>query len=332
MPGTNAWQISVLDPKTGKLTEELAPRWRKSHYDPKLFKVTSEETLAEGKAFYAGILAEIRSRLAKRGLAEEMMLGIEQDLGARKSTHAFFGELLPGAKWVRMCHPVITDKRYGYNTSGYLPQLPPPISWDAKRKAGWQYEIHGGFFPRTNNVAYNYVSAASDPGLYRVVSEACQLAATTGRCALKGVGRAGADFWPVLDKETKALRVNRSYTVCARFPESCWDQLNMDRSIESMFAPGPKGAIPTMRFESYREGIQECEARIFIEKAIVGGKLDAATKKKCQDLLDERQRLIRAACIGGGDGGFRWFAASGSAGLNAKLFECAAEVAKKTGQ
>jgi hypothetical protein len=85
-----------------------------------------------------------------------------------------------------------------------------------------------------------------------------------------------------------------------------------------------------MRFENYREGIQEAEARIFIEKAVVGGRLDAALKKRCQDLLDERHNIIRAACAGG-DEGLDWYAAHFARGLAEKLFGCAAEVAEKNG-
>jgi hypothetical protein len=232
-----------------------------------------------------------------------------------------------------MCHPMDDDAgQYGYRSAVYLPGMPPPVPWDAKRTPGWQFEILGGIFPRTGGVTYNYVSATSEPGLYRVLTEACQLTATTRRhFPLKGLARGGADFWPVLGSDKIRPGVTRSTTVVARFPETCWDQLNLDRSIECLLAPGPDGAIPTMRFESYREGIQECEARIFIERAVVGGKLDPALTRKCQELLDERHNLIRAACIGGGDGGFAWYAASGSEGLAARLFDCAAEVAAATG-
>ena len=56
----------------------------------------------------------------------------------------------------------------------------------------------------------------------------------------------------------------------------------------TLLAPGPEGAVPTARFEMLREGVQECEARLFIEKALAGGRLPAALAGKCRALLKER--------------------------------------------
>jgi hypothetical protein len=336
MPGTDAWRISVVDPKTGEVTEELAPKWRKSHYDTKLIRVTREELIPEAKAFYAQALKEVRRRLEKRGLGKALLIGIEEDLGAKKSTSQFFAEILPGVRWARMCHPLIRSKHIGYNSAVYIPMMPPPRPWDAKRKTGWQYtEGMWGLFPRTHSALGTYLHTGSPPGLYRISSEGCQLIATGGRYPMQGVGRSGADFWALGAKKVRG-GVTRSSSVVARYPETCWDQLNLDRVFESILAPGPEGAITTVRFENFREGVQESEARIYIEKALADpGRrvaLGAALVKKCQGILDERHNRIRTLCLSSrGKGGMLWYASSGSRGLAEQLFSCAAEVARKTG-
>ena len=63
-----------------------------------------------------------------------------------------------------------------------------------------------------------------------------------------------------------------------------------------MLAPGPDGPVSTARLENFREGVQESQARITIEKALVDPALKArlgdALAQDCQKLLDERQRAL----------------------------------------
>ena len=60
-------------------------------------------------------------------------------------------------------------------------------------------------------------------------------------------------------------------------------------------------AVTTARFEMMREGVQECEARIFIEKTLLDetrrAKLGKTLVDKCQALLDERTRAIARAFV-----------------------------------
>jgi hypothetical protein len=87
-----------------------------------------------------------------------------------------------------------------------------------------------------------------------------------------------------------------------------------------------------------RQGIQECQARIFIEQAILDKKLDADLARRCQEILDERVWHIRGLGACGGAGTFygietlnTWYEGAGSAGMAEKLFAAAAEVAAKAG-
>jgi hypothetical protein len=89
--------------------------------------------------------------------------------------------------------------------------------------------------------------------------------------------------------------------------------------------------VRTIRSEMIREGVQEAEARIFIEKAILGKKLPAGLAKEAQAVLDERQRIMRAAEIVLRD--WKWLEGDlFRAELAEKLYSTAARVAAALGR
>ena len=93
----------------------------------------------------------------------------------------------------------------------------------------------------------------------------------------------------------------------------------------------PDGAVPTVRLEMIREGLQECEARIYVEKALLDeglkAKLGEALAVKCREALDER---IRAVVLGsrGEHVGYMWYLATGTLARSRALYEMAARVRK----
>ncbi len=72
----------------------------------------------------------------------------------------------------------------------------------------------------------------------------------------------GAEYWKVIT-DKKGKRAARSYE---RYPESDWRNLIIP---EAIMAPGPNGAVATNQMEALREGVQQCEAIIAIEQALV---------------------------------------------------------------
>ena len=74
----------------------------------------------------------------------------------------------------------------------------------------------------------------------------------------RGLGRVGADFWPVYKDE----QGRRSAWIWDQYPQSLWHSCNL---MSHMLVPGPAGPVASTRYELMREGIQECEARIAIE-------------------------------------------------------------------
>ena len=85
-----------------------------------------------------------------------------------------------------------------------------------------------------------------------------------------GIGRVGLDYW------------NWTY-------QDGWrggGQVGM--SINTSAWPGKKRIHSSARLEMLREGMQEAEARIVIEKALEGAFANSAAGKKAQQVLDER--------------------------------------------
>jgi hypothetical protein len=237
----------------------------------------------------------------------------------------------------------MADIPVGYNTAYYLAICPPPGQGQPRHPAAGA--IDNRFYGWRLKSRTDYHTRARGPTepltFWRVTQEAALVHNYSGR------GRTGADFWPVLKPEDwQGLKANnarekKSNSIVARYPESDWSQLNLDRGTENMFTPGPRGALPSEHSEQMRMGIQEAEARIFIEKAILDKKLAPDLTKKCQELLDQRTLHLRGLGGAGGAGSYEdmggpmlhtWYEGAGSAGMAEKLFSAAAEVAAKIGK
>jgi hypothetical protein len=101
-----------------------------------------------------------------------------------------------------------------------------------------------------------------------------------------------------------------------------------DPTITGLADPGPDGARPTLRFELFREGVQEAEALIFIGAA-ANAKADLLGKSladECNRLIGERINVCRAT-----QGMTEEFYA-GWQDRSARLYSAAAEVAGKLGK
>jgi hypothetical protein len=178
-----------------------------------------------------------------------------------------------------------------------------------------------------------------------------------GRDGAHGLGRLGADFWNVVK-----VRGVPSKSLAGFFPESYWGQLNINYCVPTLLGKGKHGAVPTVRSESFRENVQEVEARIFIEKAVLAEearlklnnalkdrKVGAATPEvevvaeavtdttgsqavigkemveRARAVLDKRIRM-GLHCEGEGRA---WFIASDWNRRNEELFQLAADIARK---
>jgi hypothetical protein len=137
-----------------------------------------------------------------------------------------------------------------------------------------------------------------------------------------GLSYQGAEFWPVSVGEK-----HRGNTLIDRFPESIWGSISIANGAISWLAPGPKGAISTVRFEVLCEGIEEANVRACLERALTDpasrAKLGEELAGRIQATLDERFKLLYP---------HRFMEnASGIGARREKLLSAAAEAAAKLG-
>ncbi len=303
-------QVSVLDRETGQVSLMESP----------IFGTPESET------FWKPAFDELKARMLKRGLAaENLMIGIAGDSRPPKQHTDFFNKVAPDTAWVLHSHGLASS--IGSAKIGYVSHV-----WGVKfandpdepdrytgqgRWYGWQQDWRKTVFPREGATAVSPPLHADAPlGTYRMISEGMLVS------GYRGFGRVGADFWPVLPSG----RGERS-SIIARYPQSSWSQLNLSTSTVFVLYPGPDGAIASVRFQMMKEGVQEAEARIALEKALLGGwktKMGAEKAKQVQDLLDLRTRCYRTACHTSWD----WFAGSGWQERMRALYTLAGEVAR----
>jgi len=302
--GWYATVVTVVDRATAKVGELKAPKY----------------TTPAMKAFWKPVIAGVLDRLSKRGLGKTAVFGLPNDFHRPgKSVTDLFKELAPGVLWASQAHGAhtrINDVPTGYVTTVWNAKFAQDPS--VKRTYGWKYKRLVVEFPRD--------LWRADLGTQMLQARLRVEANIQGK--QYGVGRLGGDFWPVL-KGPRGLRrlIGRHANL------STAGQLTIKTTF---LAPGRNGAISTVRLEMMREGIQECEARIFIEKALLDAgmraKLGEGLASKCQALLDERTRSAMYCSGKRPDAGYGWFVSSGWQERSAKLFAAAAKVAQDLGR
>ncbi|OGF50001.1 MAG: hypothetical protein A2231_03580 [Candidatus Firestonebacteria bacterium RIFOXYA2_FULL_40_8] len=239
-------------------------------------------TGTEANALWKPLVTELKARLQKRKLDKAMMIGIETDTRPDAAIVKFWKEILPEAPWVKQAHNL------GKNQPGYTASV-----WsrhtildsiveksDVISGKGWKSKYLDTFFPR--GLRNNDVITT-----FRMLGE------ITAFGKQRGFARLGADFWDMESGKgiSNFIQHGASGGIASdgRFLKSSWRALNIRTSL---LASGPDGAITTTRYEMMREGLQECEARIMLEKALDEQKLRIDQAKKVEKLLKERNLAI----------------------------------------
>lgn len=300
--------VSVLDPATKKVTEHKGP----SYADPK------------AADFWKPVAAGIQERLKKRGIDKAMMIFICGDKTPSKGTVELWKTINPELKWINHAHPlrrVIHGQPMGYSTTGLGARY--AVDPAVKRTQGWK---QGGVLL----AEFARLCKFTEPlARHRLLMEWN----ISGN--LHGIGRLNGDFWKLPGAGGAPAQ-----TVVDRFRLNDYKLLTLNFQ-GAYLRPGSDGAVWTLPIAMMREGIQEAEARIFIEKALADPKqrekLGDEKAKSIQALLDKRTRYnlwtgitnYGSTVKGSGLLGFDWFAGSGWAVRSEKLFEVAAEVAGK---
>ncbi len=269
-----------------------------------------------------------------------MMLGLCNDFEPSKGAADDLAAAAPEVPWVVHSHTGgwlsrgIRGRPVGYlaciwGMSG-VSDPDVPYVWSKQRRFyGWKYPVLLTRFGR------NDFRQSSPVSFYRAYPEGWIVArgkyrggGAKGFCGSDGVGRMGADFWYVLKDKRGRLKSS----LAGHY--SYWGGLDLDRfGVTYVLGPGPEGPVPTVRFEMFRECLQENEARIFIERILTDPKrrarLGDALGGRAQEILDERVRAFLDFDIEyQGTRDSRWFVCSGWQDRSARLYAVAAEVAK----
>ena len=240
------------------------------------------------KALWAPLFAGVIEHMKKRGLEKAIMLGLMNDIQPNKTEVTFWNEVSKNAPWVSHGHVGAKDdvvignkglyKLADIGYAAFVAGLTYNVNIEKGRKYGWQNP--GIMAAYVRGGARNQLQPAE-------IRELPAFDITGG--ALRGEGRIGADYWPVLNNK----KGERSAPVYSRYPENNWRNLDI---LDFFLAPGPEMVVSTAHLEYLKEGTQVCEARIFLEDALLDSskkvKLGAELAKKCQDALDEHHKAM----------------------------------------
>jgi len=270
-------KVTLLDPKSGKTGTFALP----DYSEP-----------AKALPLWKPLIAQVKALLQKKGLWEKVVWGMTSDKVPTAETVSFFKSIDPGIPWSRRGH----SRFKGIHGVPYALQVAPSgntFSYSmgpGEFKYGWQRVdpcVEVGFSRDTRN----YYARCR----YRMISEIN----IGGNQA--GHGGWGGDSWlSMRDKRGRIVgRVTEN-----RYPASSWRNVSVRTNL---LHPGKDGALPTARFMMVREGLQECEARTLIEKAVVSGKVTGALAARCRSLIDERNQKLKAEMPGNWSyGDFHW--------------------------
>ena len=322
--------VTVLDPASGDSHNAELP----TYFDPR------------SKALWRSLFTQLRRRMKKRGLEKAMMIGMVTDAHPTKEEVQLFASIAPGIPWVSHGHGGFRTNqllqgvaKVGYQACVWYTKFANGVlthgkTWPTESLYGWKQSQLTVAFERNGGLTSHPLTRWRQMGETNI---------TGGQ---RGMGRVAGDFWPLI----KDSRGRRQGIVSERYPNSQWMNLNICNAV---LAPGDDGALATDRFEALREGIQECEARIFIERALTDEKLrrrlGAALARRCQKTLDQRLLIMWQSLsnlqLGGTMffgatawrwtpcvAGHRWFLGSGYQKRNQELYELAGRVAKKLGK
>jgi hypothetical protein len=318
-------------------------------------------TEAAARAAWTKLFAELRTRMAKREWEKAMMIGLLSDAWpAEEAERLFYADVTGGLPWVSHSHVPVTRDMAGAEEGGIVVTGATSQGNAKVNRVGFRVGYHSAVF--NDNFALDGPPLGSllgwtrpDLGTYQPRYESFQPASRwrqlvevniTGR--QRGVSRGGADFWPSV-RDRQGRRIGN---VADRYPQSAWRNLDIPWC---MFAPGPTGPVSTHQFEAVREGVQECQARILIEEALIDEKLKARLgddlARRCKLALVERTEMMIKAlghlqinsdwghltgpepiCRQDGVNGHRWFAGSDWQDRSRLLYNLAGEVSRKLGR
>jgi len=301
--------ITEFDPAAGELKDAKGPRWG------------TEEARALWRPAFDGF-AKI---LARHDIAKSLALGYHADGGngpeCAKECIEDLKTLVPDARWVRLGHFWFGHQRLDkgpngnpYARVGLVGNY--GVFWDPDKDKpfyGWQNPYVATAYTRST---FNLDSPLRD---YRLCPEAILLtgkreapagwgitdfAGQFGRATflgMRGFAPWGGDFWPVLRGRSGWHDIIARYndpSAAHWDPRSTWSTTALNNyQVTYVVTPGREGPITGVRLEVLREGLQEAEARIFVQNALLDENLRARLgddlARRARAVCDERTRALR---------------------------------------
>jgi Glycoside hydrolase 123 N-terminal domain/Glycoside hydrolase 123, catalytic domain len=267
---------------------------------------------AGSEAVFKPLFDAVRRKVKALGWDENcIMVGWATDRRPTAEQVTFFKKIAPYAKWAIVTHgrgdagPDSKTARVsdagkllldgGMEIGFYVhPEAPhlgrsgqhlwatTPEGIKVVRTADRPEGVAGGWnlaFPRYSNLrVFMYHTAGLDQ--YRCFPRAfmCE----SGNDSSGGMALIPLDFWPVLKGWRPYFLLTYGSSLKGFFRNNTY----------WLVAPGPAGPLGTTRYEMLREGFQEVEARVSIEKALAGGKLPGDLEKKCRAFLEKRHNYL----------------------------------------
>jgi hypothetical protein len=348
--------ITEIDPATKSLKDSLAPAWG----------------TPEALKFWKPVFDGCRRILAKHGMEKAVVLGYHNNgsdgpwasAACLKDAIA----LVPEARWARLghmfnCRPidpklsVSLERGPGGNPWGRVALViggTASVHWDPDTDRpfyGWlnPYPVIG--YPREVIVELRDWRMAPEKILFAGMPKAqaswgmCDIAGMFGRekfLGTRGLGPMGADFWAVLPP---VQQYGAPQPICGRYidPTRLWYTVGLSQSITQLVGEGLKGPVSSPMVENLREGLQDAEAHILCQNALLNAtskaKLGPDLAQRCKRVCDDHVRFLRYRSE---------FSSFGSAKVSAaahivfspaetqeyshRMFEMAAEVSKAVGK
>jgi hypothetical protein len=250
------------------------------------------------EVFWKTVVAGARDLVRSLGWDDKsLMLGLLQDGQIRQAPADFFARAFPDLAWVAF-------SEYGVMPPGPLGLL---ISPD---QAGGHGSGKGWIHPRGHPNVTNHRNALHERSplpAYRPLGLDALLR------GYSGCGGFGIDYWPIAAAGDQPFRAMGHYS-------RSWGHVIRD-GPQALSAPGPDGAIPTARYEVFREGLQEAEAFIAVETTIDRDALPPDVATRCKALRDRLRGKIDAVRFEFSD--VDWWAEQ------SELYECASRVTEE---
>jgi hypothetical protein len=221
---------------------------------------------AEAREAWRAFATATYEHMKSRGQQEAMYWGSPLEAEADPELKNVLASFTPDVFWTAGPHEMMANGTYAKNDKFYkvITTIRYWGQWPAFRTdQGWKSKALHLLNPRVGGTVFA-LHTTSYPFAYRVLPDH---AVAFGR---SGFTRVGADEWAAAHFDGMAI--------------AKWQT-----GVPVLFVlwPGEAGAETSVRFECLIEGLQEAEARIFLEQALDRGSLPAAVAANARKVLRE---------------------------------------------